>query len=176
MKRQLDEFIIPLTGSTKGVSEHSFSLNKSFFDHFEDDEILDSNVEVTMTLKKEMRHFEMDFNLNGILSINCDRCLEPMNIYIDFDNELIVKYGERYEEVDDKVVTIGPNEDEINIASFVFEYAKLALPIQRVHDEDDCDSEMLEQMAKYEKREEIKEEKETDSRWDALAGLKDKLE
>lgn len=172
--KHIDEFTIPLSGSKEGASEHSFELKKSFFQHFEDIETLDSDVNVVMTLTKNIHVFEMDFSLNGNLTVACDRCLESMQQDISYNTQLIIKHGEKYEEVDDKVVTIGPNDDEINIASFIFEYAKLALPMQCTHPEGECDEEMLQQMEKYERREED-EEKTTDSRWDALANLKDKL-
>ena len=171
--KYLDEFIIPLSGSQEGVSEHTFLLKKEFFAHFEDAEILDSDVEVRMTLRKTISLFEMEFTLTGDLTVNCDRCLDALVQPIQYSTELFVKYGERYEEVDDKVVTIGPNEDTIYIAPFIFEYAKLALPIQRTHEEDQCNQEMIEQMQKYIRYEE--EEVVSDSRWDALAKLKDEL-
>ncbi len=172
--KHLDEFIIPLSGSKEGANEHSFELNKDFFAHFEDPEILDADVTVLMTLTKSISVFEMDFKLVGDLTVACDRCLEPMVQDINYTTELIVKYGEKYEEIDDKVITIAHNDDQINIASFIFEYAKLALPIQRTHPEGECNEEMLEQMEKYERKEE--QEEKTDSRWDALAQLKDKLD
>ena len=173
--KYLDEFTIPLSGSKEGASEHSFELNKRFFQHFEDTEILDSDVKAVMILIRNRSIFELKFSLEGNLTVSCDRCLEPMVQPISYETELIVKYGERYEEIDDKVVTIGPNEDEINIASFIFEYAKLALPIQRTHPEGECDEDMLEQMEKYARHEDDEQQTTTDTRWDALAGLKDKL-
>lgn len=172
--KYLDEFTIPLSGSKEGASEHAFNIGKDFFQHFEDTEVLDSELQVVMTLIRNRTIFELSFALAGDLTVSCDRCLEPMVQEIEYSAELIVKYGDKYEEVDDKVVTIGPNEDEINIASFIFEYAKLALPMQRTHLEGDCDEDMLDQMEKY-ARHEDDEETPTDTRWDALAGLKDKL-
>ena len=172
--KHLDEFIIPLSGNKANVSEHSFELKKSFFEHFEDTEILDSDVTVLMTLRKSISVFEMDFTLAGELSVTCDRCLEAMSQTIKYNTELIIKYGDKFEEIDDKVIKIPSTEEQINIAPYVFEFAKLALPIQRTHPEGQCDNEMLKQMEKYQRKEE--EEKETDSRWDALAALKNKLE
>lgn len=171
--KQLDEFIISLSGSKENVSEYSFELKKDFFEHFNDAEILDSDLTVLMTLNKSISVFEMDFSLAGELSVSCDRCLEPMTQAIKYNTELIIKYGDHFEEVDDKVVIIPSTEEQINIAPYVFEFAKLALPIQRTHPIGECNVEMLEQMQKYQRKE---EEKNTDSRWDALADLKDKLE
>jgi len=172
--KHLDEFIIPLSGSKEGASEHSFELKKDFFEYFDDNEINDAKLTVLMTLTKSISVFEMDFRLVGELTVACDRCLEDMAQAIDYRTELIIKYGEKYEEIDDKVISIPHNEDQINIASFIYEFAKLALPIQRTHPEGECNEEMLKQMEKYERKEE-KEEK-TDARWDALAQLKDKLD
>lgn len=172
--KYLDRFTVPLSGNNKDVSEHSFELKKDFFTHFEDAEIIDSDVTVVMTLRKSISAFEMHFVLTGDFTVSCDRCLEPMIQSIDYSTELIIKYGEKYEEIDDKVVVIPITEEQINIAPYIFEFAKLALPIQRTHPEGECNEEMLEQMQKYQRKEE--EEKDTDSRWDALAALKGKLE
>lgn len=174
--KHIEEFTIPLSGNKEGASEYSFQLNKNFFQHFEDAEVIDSDVQVEMTLRKNINVFEMDFSLSGNMTVACDRCLEPMVQDISYSTKLIIKYGEKYEEIDDLVVNIGPKEDQINIASFVFEYAKLALPMQCTHAEGDCDNAMLEQMEKYERHIEDEEDTTTDSRWAALAGLKDKLE
>ena len=173
--KHLNEFTISLSGNKEGVSEHHFNLHHDFFVHFDDQEVLDADVKVSMTLIKRISVFEMNFKLLGEITVECDRCLEPMQQEIDHEAKLIVKHGEEYKEIDDTVVTIAPNDDEINIASFVYEYAKLALPIQRVHNYDECNSDMLEQMSKYERREDQKEEKK-DSRWDILAQLKDRLD
>lgn len=171
--KYLEDFIIPLTGSKDGVNEFSFVLDKRFFTHFEDDEVLDGEVNVALSMRKGINIYEMNFHLVGNLTLNCDRCLEPMVQEIEIESDLIVKHGAKYEEIDDKIVTIGDKEDNIDVSSFVYEYAKLALPIQRTHSEGECNEDMLEQMQKYERVEEV--EKETDSRWDALADLKSKL-
>lgn len=170
--KHLNEFTISLSGTKKETSEYSFKLNKVFFEHFEDIEILDSDVKVTMNLTKSSNAFEMKFTLSGDLTITCDRCLEPLVQPINYKTELIIKYGNKFEEIDDKVITIGYEDDEINIAPYIYEYAKLALPIQRIHPEGECNEEMLEQMEKYERHEGSQT---TDSRWNALAELKDKL-
>lgn len=170
--KHLKEFIIPLSGNKKGTSEFSFKLDKKFFNHFNDTEIIDSDVNVTMVLIKSTNVFEMKFSLNGDMTVTCDRCLEPMVQNITYDTELIIKYGDKYEEIDDKVITINYNDEEIDIAPFIYEYAKLALPIQRFHQEGECNEEMLAQMGRYERR---NNEATADSRWDALLEIKKKL-
>lgn len=174
--KHLDEFTIPLSGSKEGTNKYAFNLNKDFFQHFEDVEIIDSNIKVEMNLSKNVNVFELKFTLSGEATVACDRCLDPMVQAINYNTELFVKYGEKYEEIDDMVVTIGPKDDQINIASFIFEYAKLALPMQRTHANGDCNKEMLEQIEKYERHIEDEDDTTTDSRWAALADLKDKLE
>lgn len=174
--KQLEEFIIPLAGNKKGVSEFSFELDKSFFDTFEDNEVMDSEIYVNLTLTTGISAYDMHFELKGDVTLECDRCLEPMVQEIEHEAQLIVKLGEKYEEVDDTVVTLGPKDDDINVASFIYEYAKLALPMQRVHDEGHCDEDMLEEIQKHVRMDnDEEEEKETDSRWNALADLKEKM-
>ncbi len=170
--KHLDEFTISLSGIKKTTSEYSFTLRKDFFEHFEELEIQDSDINVAMTLIKSSNAFEMKFSLTGDVTLICDRCLDPMIQPIDYDAELIIKYGDEFKEIDDKVITVSYDDDNINIASYIYEFAQLAIPIQRVHPEGECNEEMLEQMHKYERRE---DEQKTDSRWDALADLKDKL-
>lgn len=172
--KHLDEFIVPLSGNKETLVEHSFVLDKSFFEHFDDQEIGDARLMVLMILKKNVSAFEIHFKLNGELTVACDRCLEAVVQSINYETDLLVKRGERYEEIDDKVLSIPREEERLNIASFLYEYAKLALPIQRMHAEGDCNSEMMAQMEKYQRKSE--ESRQTDARWGALASLKDALQ
>ena len=52
-------------------------------------------------------------------------------------------------------------------SSLILEFVKLSIPIKKVHEDGECNSEMLERIAEFDP---LKEEK-TDPRWDGLKDL-----
>ena len=60
--------------------------------------------------------FEMNFQIEGVVMVPCDRCLDDMEIPIDTHNRLVVKFGKEYAEESDEVVVIPEDEGAINLA------------------------------------------------------------
>ena len=50
--------------------------------------------------------FEMDFRIEGVVSVPCDRCLDDVEIPIETRNRLVVKFGKEYAEESEEVVVI----------------------------------------------------------------------
>ncbi|MBQ5512176.1 MAG: DUF177 domain-containing protein, partial [Bacteroidales bacterium] len=79
-----------------------------------------------------------------------DRCLEPFDMPIDASYDLVVKYGDKTTPLDeaDDVITIGEDDDFLDLSQHIYEYVVLSLPARRVHPDlpdgqPGCDPEML---------------------------------
>ena len=59
--------------------------------------------------------FEMNFRIEGVVMVPCDRCLDDMEIPVETNNRLIVKFGKEYAEESDEIVIIPEDEGAINI-------------------------------------------------------------
>ena len=119
---------------------------------------------------------ELELNLRGDVLILCDRCLENYWQKIEVINTMLVKFGEEWDEADDEVLSIPLGESYIELGQLIYEFAHLALPLQRVHPdnksgESTCNSEMLEQLDKHS----AEKEENIDPRWKDLVKLKEGL-
>jgi len=112
------------------------------------------------------------FHFDGNLQLVCDRCLNEYSQPLSGDFRLIVKYGEKKEDVSEELVTIPYKESYLDIGQYVYEFIQLMIPMKRIHQDDEsgnttCDIEMLRKLETF-------EETEIDPRWDALKRIKNK--
>jgi uncharacterized metal-binding protein YceD (DUF177 family) len=113
-----------------------------------------------------------------------------MNLDVDTESRLIVKFGSEYSEESDEIVIIPEDDGEINIAWFLYEFIALSIPIKHVHptgecnrvvsskfrkhravniDDDEDDSDDL--IAEDSEPQEEEDTQSNDPRWDTLRGL-----
>jgi uncharacterized protein len=168
-----EQYQIAFSGLKPGTYTFDFNVGKSFFDQVEDAEIRDGNVAVAVTMAREERMLDLHFGIHGTVMVTCDRCNELMEIGVDGQERLIVKYGDRYYEESEDIQVIPETAHQFNLSPFIYEYIHLLVPIRRVHPEDEsgsnrCDPEILQKLK------ELSEHHEMDPRWEALSQLKKK--
>jgi uncharacterized metal-binding protein YceD (DUF177 family) len=133
--------------------------------------------------------YEMNFQIDGVVMVPCDRCLDDMEVPINTNNRLVVKFGNEYAEESDEVVIVPEEEGSINIAWFLYEFIALAIPMKHVHAPGKCNKAMTSKLKRHSARN-VDDEDEidnaeldedmslidevqssTDPRWDGLKGL-----
>jgi len=144
----LREYSIPFKGLGNGIHQFVFRIDKSFFEHFEQSPISDCSIELKLDFDKRSDLFVLEFDFSGKVKTSCDRCLVPIDLPISGAQSLLVKFSEAEEAEEAEVVYISPDENELNVSRFVYEFICLALPIMKTYDcENDeprpCDMEML---------------------------------
>jgi len=167
------QFVIPFKGLGVGKHDFEYDIDDAFFDGFEGSEITRGNVHVEVELEKKATMLEFYFGLSGTVTVLCDRCLDDLQMDIDYESELFVKFGDETEEQSDEIIVLSHKEFELDIAQFIYEFAHLSLPIKRVHPDDKkgkstCNQEMLKKLDQYLVRE---DNDSTDPRWDNLKNL-----
>lgn len=180
-----ETYVIQLKDLPLGVQEYNFQLEDSFFERIEAPEVQRGSVAVNVSLKKSSQSCEFTFKTDGYVYVPCDRCLEDMKQEIESEDQLVVKFGDSFEEVDDKLVVIPEYPGEIDLSWYMYEFIALAIPIQHVHPEGECSEEMMSRLNNYlieERSEDDSEDdqdetqKEIDPRWEGLRKLMDKEE
>lgn len=169
----MDEYLIPFFGLKEGKYDYEFEAGDKFFELFENPEIHGGNLKVYLQLYRKSTFLELEFKIQGTLSVTCDRCLEEFDHEIFSRNELFVRFGDEFEEISDTIIIIPREESRINVAQYIYEFAVLALPMQKFHPEDSngkplCNREMIAKLDKLSPRE---KEQHSDPRWDALKDL-----
>ena len=141
--RMNDNFIIPLNGLTAGKNEFSAAAGKEFFEAFENEEILAADLQIRILVEKSGRYIGVDCDIEGSVTVECDRCLDPLEMPVDEHVSLSVKFGEEVEselghDGEREVIFISEDDAELDMSQIIYDYACLALPMQRVHREGEC--------------------------------------
>lgn len=158
-----DGFIIPLNGLTVGKSEFFVHAGKEFFDSFENDEILDADLQIRVLVEKSGRYIGVDCEIEGVVTVECDRCLEMLDMPVDSHVSLTVKFGEEEsaeigQDGEREVIFVKEDDAEFDMSQIVYDYACLALPMQRVHEEGRCNPDTLKHFGASEHLEDCGEE------------------
>ncbi len=143
-----DKFIIPLNGLAAGKNEFRWQAGKEFFEAFENTEILDAELDVTVIVEKSGRYFGVDCEIDGSVTVTCDRCLEDLELPVEADVMLSVKFGneeasEDHQEGEREIVFVPEGDAEFDMSQIIYDYVCLALPMQRHHEEGECDPETM---------------------------------
>lgn len=166
----LDHFSIPFMGLKIGLHQLKFEVDNLFFDQFENTIIKEGAIEVTLDLDKRENLSVLEFHLEGYVVTDCDRCMEKINLPINTEYILHVKYSEDEIESTDEVIFIAPKLPILNVAQYVYEYIHLSIPMVKAYD---CESDP-DANCNYEVLEKFEVEKDEDHQnpiWDALNDL-----
>ena len=174
--RRLKEYTIPFVGLKLGKHHFDYKISKKFFDHFEYEDFNDVNVDVDVAFEKKATLLELHFKISGYVNINCDITNEPFNQSIESEFDLVVNFGNEYNDENIDILVIPHGEYEINIQQYIYELIVLAVPFKRVHpgvEDGTLGSDILEKLEELSPREEEKSKKDEniDPRWDTLKKL-----
>ena len=143
-----DKFIIPLNGLAAGKNEFFWQADREFFNGFENAEILDAQLDAAVIVEKSGRYLGVDCDVRGMVTVECDRCLDELDMPVDVEIRLSVKYGmeENSEDLqpgEREVVFIPDTDAEFDMSQIIYDYVCLSLPMQRVHEEGECNPEAM---------------------------------
>lgn len=170
-----ENYIIPLNGLDRGRKAFRWHVGEEFFKDFDNSEIRDCDVWVDAEVVKKGSRIDVDCSINGSVVTVCDRCLGDLEVTIDTDLPLAVRFGEESEALQEEdgreVVFVEADSDSIEMDQIIYDYICLSVPLHKVHEDGGCDPEVL----KYIKTEGDKEEKApANNPFEALKGLFDK--
>ncbi|MBQ5574549.1 MAG: DUF177 domain-containing protein [Bacteroidales bacterium] len=150
MSNKGQEYIIDYKTLESGTYEFDYHIDKDFFAMFDEPMAQDGDANVHATMKVSSAGLSIRLDISGTLQVECDRCLEPFDMPIDASYDLVVKYGDKTTPLDeaDDVITIGEDDDFLDLSQHIYEYVVLSLPARRVHPDlpdgqPGCDPEML---------------------------------
>lgn len=144
------EYTIPINGLSTGKHNYNFTIDNSFFKEYENSVVFGADLDVQLTLDKHTTFIDIKGDFKGTVLTECDRCLGELELEMDFMASLLVKFVKVDQESEnEEVLILDPSESELDLKQFFYDYICLALPIQRVHKEDECDSKMLEKLRSH---------------------------
>ena len=169
-----EKFIIPLNGLAAGKNEFFWHADKQFFESFDNDEIFDADLRIEVYVEKSGRYIGVDCDVTGEVTVECDRCLDMLDMPIDTHISLSVKFGEEsasddVREGEREVIFVPEDDVELDMSQIIYDYACLALPMQRTHDVGGCNPDAMKYYGAPEGHDVFNEEEEMNP----FAALKD---
>jgi len=150
MSNKRQEYIIDYKTLESGTYEFDYHIDKDFFSMFDEPLAQDGNADVHAAMRATSAGLSIRLDISGTLQVECDRCLETFDMPIDASYDLVVKYGDKTTPLDeaDDVITIGDDDDFLDLSQHIYEYVVLSLPARRVHPDlpdgqPGCNPEML---------------------------------
>ena len=143
-----ENFIIPLNSLTAGKNEFLLHAGKEFFDSFENEEIFDADLQIRVLVEKSGRYIGVDCDIEGEVTVECDRCLDMLDMPVDTQVSLSVKFGdeqasEQSQDGEREVIFVKEDEAELDMSQIVYDYVCLALPMQRTHGPGRCNPDAM---------------------------------
>lgn len=166
--------------------QFEFDLNDDYFKKIDSPEVQKGKVNAKVLVQRKMDSFELLFILDGFVLIPCNRCLDDMEQTIHYKEKLQVKFGDKFDEIDE-IVIVPEADGGINIAWFLYEFIVLNIPIKHVHATGECNITMVTKLKKHITRQKdddeislemddddddfLTTEAPTDPRWDGLQNI-----
>lgn len=137
-----------------GHHEFEFEIDSTFFDLFEESEIKEGILIGRVEALKSSTTADIAVRITGEVQVCCDRCLGMFAYPIDCENRLIVKFGHEADESDPEIITLPKDENELDLSQYFYEFIHLALPIQRIHPDNEkgestCDPFMIKKLSEH---------------------------
>lgn len=159
-----------------GSHQFDYQIDNTFFEHFEYDEFHKANVKVDLELEKKSTLLDLHFQFNGTVNVNCDLTNEPYDQPISGNFDLVVKFGQEYNDEEEDLLILPHGSYEVDVAQYIYESIVLAVPAKRVHPgvaDGTLKSEALDKLEELSlnNQAEQSDEDQTDPRWDDLKKL-----
>ena len=174
--KQLNEYLIPFIGLKLGKHQFEYQVDNTFFANFDYNEFESSNIKINVVLEKKSTLMELTFKHKGTINVSCDLTNEMFDLPIKGKINLIVNFGEEFNNDNEELLIVPHGEHQIDISQYIYEMVVLSVPLKRVHPGIKDGSlktpvlDKLKELSGNEKKEIIQEEN-TDPRWDKLKKL-----
>ena len=165
--KSLKQFVIPFSGLPDGEHWFNFKIEKEFFEYFENSDILKANIVLKLQFIKRSAMLELEFSFSGTVSVECDRCLYSVDLPVELNEKIFVKFGNESFDESAEILVIPYNEPEIDISNLVYELIFVGLPMKRVHAEGECETGIEDKIIS----EDDTNNDEIDPRWEQLKNL-----
>lgn len=128
------ENVINLDQLESGIHTFDIHLDSAYLQSIEKTELLGGEIDAKATLNLLPKGFELTMTVHGVVSVTCDRCLEPMDIAVSAEDDMTA----------DAVDAISENKkgNLVNLNWLAYELTIVNLPIVHSHQNGGCNPEM----------------------------------
>ena len=85
--------IIELSKLEIGNYSFDYELDSAYFQSVEKSEVLSGNVQAKAELALREQDFDLRIKVSGVVQFTCDRCLDPMDVSVDAEDDMEMDEG-----------------------------------------------------------------------------------
>ena len=166
-------FVVPFRGLKEGEHQFEYLINNTFFEVYPYEDILDADIKVHLNFIKKSTLLELNFIVNGKVKVACDISNELFQQPIDGKLDLVVKFGDEYNNDNEDILIIPHGDYEIDIAQYIYEMIVLSLPTKKIHPgviDGTLKTDIIDKLKELQPNKE-QNNNSIDPRWDKLKGL-----
>jgi len=126
--------IINLSRLPLGTHRFDLQLDNAFFASLEKTEILSGEVTANATLNLREEDYQLTIAVHGTVFVVCDRCLDPMPLEIEDEQEI----WSADEENDQSSMT----NHQLDLSWLAYEIVSINIPIVHCHQAGECNKQM----------------------------------
>jgi uncharacterized metal-binding protein YceD (DUF177 family) len=168
-----DHFVLSFFGLKEGNHKFEYKIDKQFFESYNYDEFIDADFTVVLDFTKKSTLLELHFSFEGSGTVACDVTNEPFQLPMTGTLDLVVKFGEAYNDDNEEVLILPHGEHQMNVSQYIYEMIVLAVPLKKQHPgiaAGTLDSEILKKLDEL-SPDKHKESNDIDPRWEDLKKL-----
>ena len=167
-------FSIPFIGLKQGKHPFEYQIDNTFFESFGYQEFNGADLKVRAVLNKTSTLMELTIDGEGTVNVNCDLTNEPYNQKLSSHLDLVIKFGEAFNNENDEILILPHGENQFNISQYIYEILVLGVPQKRLHPKvlaGTLHSEALRKLQQLQPKVSTNKNNNTDPRWDKLKKL-----
>lgn len=126
MGAKKEAHIVELTKLEPGRYEFEYELNTEFFQTIEKTELLGGKVNAKAVLNLREDDYDLTISEKGVVQVTCDRCLEPMDLDVDYEDDMEPEDGAKV----------------LDLRWLAYEIIIVNLPLVHSHAKGECNPEM----------------------------------
>ena len=130
-----DHHIIDLSRLPVGTHTFDIQLDNEFFASLEKSEILSGEVAASATLNLREEDYSLTIAVHGTVFVVCDRCLDPMPLEIDDEQEI-------WSDDEDANSQQPIANSQLDLTWLAYEIVSINIPIAHSHQPGGCNPQM----------------------------------
>lgn len=130
---KIKDFDISFIGLKQGIHSFNWEIDNLFFKHFQYEEFNSANIVIELEFNKKSNLMELHFKEKGTVNVMCDLTYEPFDMPVEGEMNLVVKFGEEFDDKGDELLIIPRTEHTINVSQYIYEMVVLSLPLRKIH-------------------------------------------
>ncbi len=132
-------YIIELSKMPLGTHKFDFQLDNDFFASLEKTEILSGNISAKVTLNLREEDYQLSIAVHGTVFVVCDRCLDPMPLEINDEQEIRSEEEEEFSILNSQYSIANRTLD---LSWLAYEIVSINIPLVHCHPEGGCNPQM----------------------------------